>query len=100
MCHFTECDLLRARDHFTYDFSFCSLPPAESKASDTGQIKLTELGESNSCFTPMESLQCFNAIVEGICLLNEEGYLADADNFLNDARVVCAYHSDWVSAKY
>lgn len=33
-------------------------------------------------------------------MLKEEGYLADADNFSNDAGVVCAYHSDWVSAKY
>jgi hypothetical protein len=39
-------------------------------------------------------------MVEGIRLLKEEGYLANAVNFSNDAGVVCAYHSDWTSAKY
>jgi hypothetical protein len=48
----------------------------------------------------IQSLQGLNAIVEGIRLLKEEGYLADADNFSNDAGVVFTYHSDWVSARY
>ena len=30
----------------------------------------------------------------------EEGYAADYDDFTNDAAVICAHHSDWVSAKY
>jgi len=45
-------------------------------------------------------MQRLRVIVEGIHLLKEEGYLADADDFVNDAGIVCAYHSDWVSAKY
>ena len=33
-------------------------------------------------------------------MLKEEGYLTAADEFTNDAVLICAYHSDWVSAKY
>ena len=77
-----------------------SLPLAKSKASDIRWIKLTKLWESIGHFTLIESLQHLNMIIEGIHLLKEEGYLADADNFSNDAGVVCAYHLDWISAKY
>jgi len=45
-------------------------------------------------------MQRLRVVVEGIHLLKEEGYLADADDFANDAGIVCAYHSDWVSARY
>lgn len=33
-------------------------------------------------------------------MLKEEGYHADADDYTNDAGVVCAFHSDWESARY
>jgi len=96
----TRQDILRTRDHFTCACSVCSLPPAESKASDTRRIKIAQLWERIGRFTSIQSFERLNAIVEGIRLLKEEGYLADTDNFTNDAGLVCAHHSDWVSAKY
>ena len=68
--------------------------------SDDRRVKLNELWESITHFSPTQGTQRLKVIVEGIHLLKEEGYLADADDFANDAGIVCAYHSDWVSAKY
>ena len=93
-------DLLSNRDHFTCICSICSLPEVESKMSDDRRVKLNELWESITHFSPTQGTQRLKVIVEGILLLKEEGYLADADDFANDAGIVCAYHSDWVSAKY
>ena len=42
----TRQDLLRTRDHFTCACSVCSLPPAESKASDTRQVMLAKYGRA------------------------------------------------------
>ena len=91
---------LRARYHFTCACSVCSLPEAESKMSDGRRVKLTELWDIIPSFTPLQGDQRLNVIVKAIHLLKEEGYLADADDFTNEAGLVCAYHSDWVSAKY
>ena len=91
---------LLARYHFTCACSVCSLPEAESKMSDARRVKLNELWEIIPSFTPMQGIQRLNVIVEAIHLLNEEGYLADADDFTNDAGLVTAFHSDWVSTKY
>jgi len=91
---------LRARYHFTCACSVCSLSETESKMSDGRRVKLTELWEIIPSFTPMQGIQRLNVIVKAIHLLKEEGYLADADDFMNDAGLVCAFHSDWVSAKY
>ena len=68
--------------------------------SDDRRVKLNELWESIANFSPTQGKQRLMVIVEGIHLLKEEGYLADADDFANDAGIVCAYHCDWVSAKY
>ncbi|KIM37692.1 hypothetical protein M413DRAFT_30635 [Hebeloma cylindrosporum] len=92
-------NLLNAH-HFTCACSVCSLPEAESKMSDARRVKLTELWESIPSFSPTQGRQRLKVIVKGIHLLKEEGFLADADDFANDAGIVCAYHSDWASARY
>ncbi|KAF8808384.1 SET domain-containing protein [Phlegmacium glaucopus] len=93
-------DLLNNRYHFTCACSVCSLPELECKMSDDRRVKLNELWESISSFYPTQGTLRLEVIVRGIHLLKEEGYLADADDFANDAGIVCAYHSDWVSARY
>ncbi|KDR84650.1 hypothetical protein GALMADRAFT_133901 [Galerina marginata CBS 339.88] len=92
-------NLLSVR-HFTCACSVCSLPEAESKLSDARRVMLNELWESIPSFLPTQGAQRLRVIVKGIHLLKEEGYMADADDFSNDAGAVCAYHSDWVSTKY
>ena len=91
---------LRTRYHFTCACFVCSLSEAESKMSDARRVKLNELWEIIPSFTPTQGIQRLNVIVEAIHLLREEGYLTDADDFTNMAVPVCAYHSDWASAKY
>jgi hypothetical protein len=94
-------EVLRARYHFTCTCSICSLPEAESKMSDARRVKLKEFLEIiPSFFTPTWGIQRLNAIVEAVHLLKEEGYLAATDEFTNHAVSICAYHSDWASAKY
>jgi len=68
--------------------------------SDARRVKLDELWESIPSFSPIQGMQRLRVIVKGIHLLKEEGFLGDADDFANDAGIVCAYHSDWVSARY
>jgi hypothetical protein len=92
--------ILRTRYHFTCACSICSLPEAESKMSDARRQKVKELWEIAGRFTPAQGVQCLNVVVEAIRLLQEEGYLADADDFTNEAGPICAFHSDWVSTSY
>jgi hypothetical protein len=68
--------------------------------SDARRVKLDELRKSIPSFSSIQGFQSLRVIVKGIHLLNEEGFLGDADDFANDAGAVCAYHSDWVSAQY
>jgi hypothetical protein len=93
-------DVLRDRYHFTCACSVCNLSEAESKMSDVRRVKVNELSEIIPSFTSTLGIEFLKAIVEAIHLLKEEGYLADADEFTEDAVLACAYHSDWVSAKY
>ncbi|KAF8257078.1 hypothetical protein EI94DRAFT_81711 [Lactarius quietus] len=95
-------DVLRTRYHFTCACTVCSLSEAKSKKSDARRVKLNELREFTQRFTlsPFHGTQVLNSIVEATRLLKEEGYLADADDFATYGGVVCAFHSDWVSAKY
>jgi hypothetical protein len=92
--------ILRTRYHFTCACSICSLPEAESKMSDARRQKATELWETIGRFNPTQGVQCLNIVVEAVHLLQEEGYLADADDFTIEAGPVCSFHSDWVSASY
>ena len=96
--------LLRAEHHFTCACSVCSLPEAESKMSDARRVKVNEIWEVMQSFIPTQGIQrlhlVLNDIVKAIHLLKEEGFLADADDFTDNAGLVCACHSDWVSAKY
>ena len=91
---------LRIRYHFTCACSICSLPEAESKMSDARRQKVDELWEAINRLKPAKAVQCLNLVVDAIRLLREEGYLADEDDFTNEAGLVCAFHSDWVSASY
>ena len=84
--------------HFTCVCSLCSLPEAESKISDVRRHRLNELWEIAGRLTPTQEDQCFNVIVEGIRLLREEGYLADVDDFLNEAGPIEAIYSGRVGS--
>jgi hypothetical protein len=92
--------ILRTRYHFTCACSVCSLPEAESKMSDARRQKVNELWKFTRSYTPAQGVQCLNVIVEAIRLLKEEGYLADADDFTNEAGRICAFHCDLVSTSY
>ncbi|KAF8257076.1 hypothetical protein EI94DRAFT_1760921 [Lactarius quietus] len=96
--------ILRDSYHFTCACTVCSLTKAESKKSDARRVKVYELREKiqspNPGPSPLRGIQVLNAIIKGVRLLKEEGYLADADDFTTHAGLFCALHSDWVSAKY
>ncbi|KAF8259759.1 hypothetical protein EI94DRAFT_1900634 [Lactarius quietus] len=93
---------LRQLYHFTCACSTCSLPAAESMKSDARRLKLIELREiiQSLYLSPFHGTQVLNYIVEATQLLKEEKYFADSDDFTTYGAVVCAFHSDWVSAKY
>ena len=91
--------------HFTCECSACSLSEAEAKRSDARRDRVYEIMQSFRGLTLgkmslTQGVQILNDIVEAIHLLQEEGYLADADDFTNEAGPICAFHSDWVSSKY
>ena len=93
--------VLRTRYHFTCACSVCSLPEAESKISDTRRQKINELWETIRSSDPRtQGVQNLNIIVQAMRLRQEEGYLADADDFTNEAAPTCAFHSDWLSSSY
>jgi hypothetical protein len=83
---------------FTCNCVVCTQP--ETVASDERRVRVKELWESIPYFPPNRSRQRLLAIARAIRLLKEEGYAADYDDFTNDAASICAFHSDWASAKY
>ena len=91
---------LRTQYHFTCQCSVCSLPEAESKMSDARRQRLHAIEESLGSFSLSQGVQCLTVIVEAIHLLQEEGYLGEADEFTHNAGFFSAYHSDWVSTRY
>ncbi|KAF8257075.1 hypothetical protein EI94DRAFT_81785 [Lactarius quietus] len=93
---------LRHWYHFNCACSICSLSEAEYKKSDIRRVKANELREKILSYnpSPLRGKQLLNVIVEGIHLFQEEGYLADTDDFTIYAGIVCALHSDWASTKY
>jgi hypothetical protein len=76
---------LRTRYHFTCACSTCSHPEAKSKMSDARRRKVNELWEIAGRLTPTQEDQCFNVVVEAMCLLRQEGYLDDEADFLYEA---------------
>ena len=86
--------------HFTCECSACSLSEAESKMSDARRQRVYEIWESLGRFSTTQGAQCLTVIVEAIHLLQEEGYLSDADDFTDKAGFFSAFHSDWVSTRY
>ena len=91
---------LRTHYHFTCECSACSLSEAESKMSDARRQRVYEIWESLGRFSTTQGAQCLTVIVEAIHLLQEEGYLSDADDFTDKAGFFSAFHSDWVSTRY
>ena len=91
---------LRPGYHFTCACSICSLPDAESKKSDARRQRLKELREIIYRFDFAKANQHLNFTVEGIRLLQEEGFLEGVDDFTYLAGPICAYYSDWVSTSY
>jgi hypothetical protein len=85
---------------FTCICAVCTQPNSAIEASDDRRVRVKELWESIPYFTPTQTRQRLLAIARAIHLLQEEGYAADYDDFTNDAAAICAYHSDWESAKY
>jgi hypothetical protein len=78
----------------------CALQGPAAAASDRRRTEVADLWEAVPSFPPNQTGKRLRAIARAIHLLQEEGYAADYDDFTNDAAWVCAYHSDWASAKY
>ena len=78
----------------------CALQGPAAAASDGRRTEVAKLWESVPYFQPNQTRERLLAITRAIHLLQEEGYSADYDDFTNDAAVICAFHSDWASAKY
>ncbi|KJA18993.1 hypothetical protein HYPSUDRAFT_204910 [Hypholoma sublateritium FD-334 SS-4] len=91
---------LRMVFNFTCACAVCTLPTEAGQASDARRVRLAELSDRIPQFGLTEGVQRLRTAVDGVHLLREEGFLADADEFTRGAEVVCAYHSDWASAKY
>ena len=90
--------------HFTCECSACSLSEAEAEMSDARRHRINAILESFRGLTlaliRSQGVQILNDIVEAVHLLQEEGYLSDADDFTDEAGPICAFHSDWVSSSY
>ena len=69
-------------------------------ASDERRVRVKKIWESIPNFTPNQSHERLLAVAHAIHLLKEEDYAAAYDEFTDDAAWICAYHSDWASAKY
>ena len=78
----------------------CVLQGPAAMASDSRRTEIAKLYASVPNFPPNQTRERLLAITRAIHLLQEEGYAADYDDFTNDAAAICAYHSDWASAKY
>jgi hypothetical protein len=91
---------LMSRHMFTCACTACGLQGPAAVASDERRLQIKALWESVPYFPPQQTRDRLLAIVRAIHLLEEEGYAADYDDFTRDAAAVCAYHSDWASAKY
>jgi len=91
---------LAERYKFACACAACGLQGPAAVASDKRRLQITALWESVPHFLPQQTRNRLLAIVHAIHLLEEEGYAADYDDFTNDAAAICAYHSDWASAKY
>jgi hypothetical protein len=53
--------------------------------SDARRRKVNELWEIAGRLIPTQEDQCFNVVVEAMCLLRQEGYLDDEADFLYEA---------------
>ena len=89
-----------SRFGFVCTCAACSLQGAAGAASDDRRTEVARLWESIPWFPPNRTWDRLSALVRAIHLLQEEGYAADYDDFTNDAATICAFHSDWVSARY
>ena len=92
--------VLMRRYMFTCACTTCGLQGPAAIASDRRRLQIKALWESVPHFPPQKTRDRLLAIVHAIYLLEEEGYAADYDDFTIDAAAMCAYHSDWASAKY
>ena len=93
-------DRLTNRYMFTCACTACGLQGPAAVASDERRLQIKALWESVPHFLPQRTRGRLLAIVRAIHLLQEEGYAADYDDFTIDAAAICAFHSDWASAKY
>ena len=91
---------LMEKNMFTCACAACGLQGPAAVASDERRLQIKALWESVPYFSPQQTRDRLLVIVRAIHLLEEEGYAADYDDFTIDAAAVCAYHSDWASAKY
>ena len=91
---------LTSKYMFTCACTACGLQGLSAVASDERRLQIKALWESVPYFPPQKTRSRLLAIVRAIHLLEEEGYAADYDDFTIDAAAICAYHSDWASAKY
>lgn len=78
----------------------CSLPDAEASASDARRLELAELWAKVHVPLGILGEHHLRLIVRALGLMREEGFHANADDFTDRAASICAYYSDWASAKY
>lgn len=78
----------------------CTLPADKQSVSDRRRQQISRLWDSVPMFPPNRTTARLQAIADGVRLMAEEGYCADADDFTNDAAAICCFHSDWESARY
>jgi hypothetical protein len=98
-CHKDRQERLK-RYAFTCACVACSLPSLEQVASDVRRMEIALIWESVPFYMPHQTADRLTVIIRAIRLLKEEGYPADADDFTNDAAVICACHGDWESVRY
>jgi hypothetical protein len=89
-----------ARYGFTCACVACKLQGPEAAKSDQRRTEVANIWEAVPYYPPSQSKKRLTEIARAIHILQEEGYMADHDDFTNDAAVICAFHSDWASAEY
>ena len=95
----------QGRQHQLTRFGFicgcvtCSLNGPDAIISDQRRTEIARIWDSVPMFLNQPEKR-LREIARAIHLLQDEGYVADFDDFTNDAVAICAFHSDWDSAKY
>ena len=86
------------RRGFTCKCAVCTQP--NTTASDERRARIKKIWELKSNFTTDYSHEFLFTVALAAHLLKEEGCADGYDEFTSHAAHICAFHSDWASAKY